>query len=148
MARLSNTTEFDETDRDDGRTEMGPADEAKLAANIELPASPAEELDISNIIGEGEREKLQEQEADPVSGDDGKSPKTIWNTIKAAPAKTKAYIISVDFIASALIVRFWYQLILPAWLFLVMGLVFLLLPAESVEELVDPGRSRGDWLQG
>lgn len=152
MARLSNTTEFDETDRNRGGLKMDPADETKLAANIELPASPAEELDISDIIDEREREKLQEQGAEPVSRDDGKGSKTVLDTstIKAASVNTKANTLCLLCSSSAFIFGYMFDVALLTWLFVILGAVFLLLPAETVEEIVDPGRSggQGDWPQG
>ena len=149
MARLSNTTEFKETNRHDGCTVMDPADEAKLAASIELPASPAKELNISDtIVNEHDREHLQEQGKEAVNGDDGKGSKTVSDTsmIKAASANTKASTLGLVCISSAFIVGYMFDLAVLGWLFVIMSAVFLLLPAESVEEMVDPGTSGGQGV--
>ena len=149
MARLSNTTEFEETDCDGDRIKMDPADEAKLAANIELPPSPAKELDISDIIvDERDRKTFQQQGKEAVDGDDGKGSKTMSNTsmIKAAYASAKASTLSLVCISSAFIVGYIFDVALLQWRFLIMSAVFLLLPAESVEELVHPGRSGGEEI--
>lgn len=150
MARLSNTTVFEETDRDGDRIKMDPADEAKLAANIELPPSPAKELNISDIIvDERDRRPLRQQGKEAVDGDDGKGSKTMsdTSTIKAASANAKASTLSLVCISSAFIVGYIFDVALLQWLFLIMSAVFLLLPAESVEELVHPGRSGGEEIR-
>lgn len=149
MARLNNTTEFEKTDRDGDRIKMDPADEAKLAANIELPPSPAKELDISDIIvDERDRRLLRQQGKEAVDGDDGKGSKTMSDTsmVKATSANAKASTLSLVCISSAFIVGHIFDVALLQWLFLIVGAVFFLLLAESVEELVDPGRSGGEEI--